>query len=36
MEAGKSAQPTGAQYLKSIQGTKEFREYRQRVMRGEQ
>jgi len=32
---GKSAQPTGADYLKSIQGKKEFREYRQKVLRGE-
>lgn len=34
-EVGKSAQPTGAEYLKSIQGKKEFREYRQKVLRGE-
>jgi len=34
-EAGKSAQPTGTEYLKSIQGKKEFREYRQKVLRGE-
>lgn len=34
-EVGKSARPEGAEYLKSIQGKKEFREYRQRVMRGE-
>ncbi len=32
---GKSAQPTGTEYLKSIQGKKEFREYRQKVLRGE-
>ena len=32
---GKSAQPTGADYLKSIQGKKEFREYRARLLRGE-
>ena len=31
---GKSAQPSGAEYLKSIQGTKEFREYRQKVRSG--
>ncbi len=31
---GKSAQPTGIEYLKSIQGTKEFREYRQKVRSG--
>lgn len=35
VEAGKSAQPTGAEYLKSIQGKKEFREYRQKLLRGE-
>ncbi len=34
-EAGKSAQPSGTEYLKSIQGKKEFREYRQKVLRGE-
>ncbi len=33
-EAGKSAQPTGTEYLKSIQGTKEFREYRAKVRQG--
>lgn len=32
---GKSAQPTGSEYLKSIQGKKEFRDYRQKVLRGE-
>jgi hypothetical protein len=32
---GKSAQPTGTEYLKSIQGKKEFREYRQKVLNGE-
>lgn len=32
--AGKSAQPSGVEYLKSIQGTKEFREYRQRIRQG--
>lgn len=31
---GKSAQPTGVEYLKSIQGTKEFREYRQKMLSG--
>lgn len=35
VEIGKSAQPTGTEYLKSIQGKKEFREYRQKVLRGE-
>lgn len=34
-EVGKSAQLTGADYLKSIQGKKEFREYRQKLLRGE-
>lgn len=34
-EVGKSARPEGAEYLKSIQGKKEFREYRQRVLQGE-
>ena len=34
-EAGKSAQPEGVEYLKSIQGKKEFREYRDKVRRGE-
>lgn len=32
---GKSAQLSGKDYLKSIQGKPEFREYRQKVMRGE-
>jgi hypothetical protein len=32
---GKSAQPSGTEYLKSIQGKKEFREYRQKMLRGE-
>lgn len=32
---GKSAQPTGTEYLKSIQGKKEFREYRQKVLNGD-
>lgn len=35
VEIGKSAQPTGTEYLKSIQGKKEFREYREKVLRGE-
>ena len=34
-EVGKSSRPEGAEYLKSIQGKKEFREYRQKVLRGE-
>ena len=34
-EIGKSARPEGVEYLKSIQGKKEFREYRQKVLRGE-
>ncbi len=34
-EVGKSARPEGVEYLKSIQGKKEFREYRQKVLRGE-
>ncbi len=34
-EVGKSAQPTGTEFLKSIQGKKEFREYRQKMLRGE-
>lgn len=34
-EVGKSARPEGMDYLKSIQGKKEFREYRQKVLRGE-
>lgn len=34
-EIGKSAQPSGTEYLKSIQGKKEFREYRQKLLRGE-
>ena len=33
-EIGKSAQPSGAEYLKSIQGKKEFREYRQKILQG--
>lgn len=35
VDIGKSAQPSGSEYLKSIQGKKEFREYRQKVLRGE-
>lgn len=35
VEAGKSAQPSGTEYLKSIQGKKEFRDYRAKVLRGE-
>ena len=35
VEVGKSAQPSGAEYLKSIQGKKEFREYRQKVLQGQ-
>ncbi len=34
-EVGKSARPEGVEYLRSIQGKKEFREYRQKVLRGE-
>lgn len=32
---GKSAQPSSTEFLKSIQGKKEFREYREKVLRGE-
>ena len=35
VEIGKSAQPSGTEYLKSVQGKKEFREYRQKMLRGE-
>jgi hypothetical protein len=35
VEIGKSAQLSGVEYLKSIQGKKEFREYRQKMLRGE-
>lgn len=35
VEMGKSARPEGTEYLKSIQGKKEFREYRDKVLRGE-
>lgn len=34
-DVGKSARPQGIEYLKSIQGKKEFREYRQKMLRGE-
>ena len=34
MTVGKSAQPSGTEYLKSIQGKKEFREYRQKLLSG--
>lgn len=34
VETGKSAQPGGMEYLKSIQGKKEFREYRQNLLKG--
>lgn len=34
VEVGKSARPEGLEYLKSIQGKKEFREYRQKVLQG--
>lgn len=34
-EIGKSAQPTGIEFLKSIQGKAEFREYRKKVLSGE-
>lgn len=34
-DIGKSARPQGAEYLKSIQGKEEFREYRKKVLRGE-
>lgn len=33
-EVGKSAQPSGVEYLKSIQGKKEFREYRKNLLSG--
>ena len=35
VEMGKSAQPSGTEYLKSVQGKKEFREYRQKVLSGQ-
>jgi hypothetical protein len=35
VQVGKSTQLSGAEYLKSIQGKKEFREYRQKLLRGE-
>lgn len=34
-DIGKSARPSGVEYLKSIQGKKEFREYREKMLRGE-
>lgn len=34
-EVGKSARPEGVEFLKSIQGKKEFRDYRQKVLRGD-
>ena len=34
VEMGKSAQPSGTEYLKSIQGKKEFREYRAKMLQG--
>jgi hypothetical protein len=33
-EIGKSAQPSGTEYLKSIQGKAEFREYRKKLLSG--
>jgi len=33
-EIGKSAQPSGTEYLKSIQGKAEFREYRKKMLSG--
>jgi hypothetical protein len=33
-QLGKSAQPSGMEYLKSMQGKKEFREYRQKLLNG--
>jgi hypothetical protein len=33
-EIGKSAQPSGTEYLKSIQGKAEFREYRKKMLNG--
>lgn len=33
-DVGRSAQPAGVDYLKSIQGTKEFREYRKKLLGG--
>jgi hypothetical protein len=35
VDIGKSARPEGTEYLKSIQGKKEFRDYRAKVLRGE-
>jgi len=34
-DVGKSARPEGMDYLKSIQGKQEFRDYRKKVLRGE-
>ena len=34
-DVGRSSRPQGVEYLKSIQGKKEFREYRQKMLRGE-
>ena len=34
VEMGKSAQPSGVEFLKSVQGKKEFREYRQKLLNG--
>lgn len=34
VNVGKSQNPGGAEYLKSIQGKREFREYRQKLLRG--
>lgn len=34
VEIGKAAQPAGVEYLKSIQGTPEFREYRKKLRAG--
>lgn len=33
-EVGKSSRPEGVEYLKSIQGKKEFRDYRQKLLQG--
>jgi len=35
MDVGNSARPEGMEYLKSIQGKKEFREYRQKLRQGD-
>ena len=34
-DVGKSARPQGLEFLKSIQGKQEFREYRQKMLRGD-